>query len=77
MMKLRLIKFRKSHMASLVLSNPKGGASFRWAKVGDVLEVEDELGYVFLADCPDMLELVKTRIRRAKQGDDVIKETSE
>jgi len=76
-MRIRLIKFRKSHMTSLVLSDPKSGCSFRWAKVGESLEVEDELGYVFLADCPDMLELVKTRIRRAKQDDDAIKETSE
>jgi hypothetical protein len=77
MMKLKLVKLRKSHMTSLVLSNPKGGPSFRWASIGDVVEVEDDLGYAFLADCPDMLELIKTRIRRQKQGDETIKEIAE
>lgn len=69
-MKLKLVRFRKPGMKSLVMLNPKGG-SFKWSSVDDIVEVDDDFAYKLLSDCGDMLEMVKERKPRKPKEESI------
>lgn len=71
-MKLRLKATRKTSMVSFVAHVSSG--TFYWAKVGDVLEVEDDVAHELLSQNSDMLEKIEVKRRAAKKEQEEIKE---